>query len=91
MRTRFFGTAAGLLLVAGLLFGVPAALAQPSNDDFDAATVISALPFRCARYDDGHPISLPMTQATIALTRWVPLSGTRWLRYGHAGRIRHFR
>jgi hypothetical protein len=57
MRTRFFGTAAGLLLVAGLLFGVPAALAQPSNDDFDAATVISALPFSDA---------LDMTTATLA-------------------------
>jgi hypothetical protein len=34
--------------VAGLLFAllnVPAALAQPANDDFDSATVIGALPF----------------------------------------------
>jgi len=34
--------------VAGLLFAllnVPAALAQPANDDFDTPTVISALPF----------------------------------------------
>jgi len=57
MRTRSFGTAAGLLLVAGLLFCVPAALAQPSNDDFDAATVISTLPFSDA---------LDMTTATLA-------------------------
>src|SRR5947199_8167019 len=45
MRTNLFATGAGLLVAAGLLFGVPAALAQPSNDDFDSATVISALPF----------------------------------------------
>jgi hypothetical protein len=37
-----------VLGVAGLLFAllnVPAALAQPANDDFDSATVIGALPF----------------------------------------------
>jgi hypothetical protein len=37
-----------ILGVAGLLFAllnVPAALAQPANDDFDTPTVISALPF----------------------------------------------
>ena len=37
-----------ILSVAGLLFAllnVPAALAQPANDDFDTPTVISALPF----------------------------------------------
>jgi hypothetical protein len=57
MRTRFLLTTAGLVMAAGLLVGVPAALAQPSNDDFDTSTVISALPFSD---------TVDMTTATVA-------------------------
>ena len=44
-RIRPLQAVVALTLLAGLLYAVPVALAQPSNDDFDYATPIDELPF----------------------------------------------
>jgi hypothetical protein len=78
MRRILLALGASLSILAG---GAPAVLAQPSNDDFDNATVVSALPFA----DEVNTVDA--TEA--ADDPWCSGRGpTVWYRYTPAADVR---